>query len=56
MAERFTLTLEASNSTVPAIIRLRRLLKLALRTFGFRCVRCEQHETFPVSMLDIREQ
>jgi len=44
MAERYTLTIEAEPHRVPAIIRLRRLLKLALRTFKLKCIRCEQQD------------
>ena len=42
-AERFTLTLQAlpNPDGVSAIIRLRRVLKAALRSYGLRCVRCE---------------
>lgn len=42
--ERFSLTLEATSSTVPAVTRLRRLLKLAIRVFGLRCIRCTQEQ------------
>jgi hypothetical protein len=35
--ERFRLELEALADDVPAAIRLRRALKLLLRTFGLRC-------------------
>jgi hypothetical protein len=34
----YTITLEALPQSVPEIVRLRRLLKLALRQLGFRCV------------------
>lgn len=36
--ERFSLILEADTRTPPAIVRLRRALKLLLRYFGLRCV------------------
>jgi len=36
--EQFTITLQAQQSKTPAIIRLRRLLKMALRTFRIRCI------------------
>ena len=36
--ETFVLTLRAEAHVVPAIIRLRALLKAALRQFGLRCV------------------
>lgn len=38
-AERVTITLEASGAGAPLMVRLRRFLKFALRTFGLRCVR-----------------
>ena len=39
--ERFTLTLEAiPRDSRPASLRLRGLLKAALRGFGLRCVTC----------------
>ena len=39
--QRYTLVLEATpRHHAPAIVRLRRLLKVALRTFGLRCVEC----------------
>lgn len=34
----YMITLTASAGTVPAVVRLRSLLKLALRRFGFRVV------------------
>jgi hypothetical protein len=34
----YTITLEAQPNAIPETVRLRRLLKLALRAFGFRCV------------------
>lgn len=37
-APRYHLTLEAQPEAVPAVIRLRRLLKVALRGFGLKCV------------------
>jgi hypothetical protein len=36
--ERYLVTLDALVDDVPAAVRLRRLLKCALRSFGFRCV------------------
>lgn len=36
---RYVLTLEALPDDVPAEVRLRRLLKLLLRGYRFRCVR-----------------
>ena len=35
--ERFTLTVEALPDSAPAVIRLRRWLKMGLRAFGLRC-------------------
>jgi hypothetical protein len=37
-AEIFVLTLRAEAHVVPAIVRLRALLKAALRQFGLRCI------------------
>lgn len=39
---RFVLTLEPLPGKLPAIVRLRRLLKRLLRSGGFRCVRIEE--------------
>ena len=41
--ERFTLTLQAlpNPDGVSAIIRLRRVLKAALRSYRLKCIRCE---------------
>ena len=36
--ERFTIVVEAVPADVPAVIRLRRLLKAMLRGYGLRCV------------------
>ena len=43
---RFALVLQAvpDPGGAPAIIRLRRFLKMALRSYGLRCVRCERAE------------
>ncbi|GIW82602.1 MAG: hypothetical protein KatS3mg105_4409 [Gemmatales bacterium] len=38
----YRLTFQAQPDDVPAVVRLRRLLKLALRVFGFRCVSAEE--------------
>lgn len=38
----FQITLESRPDPVPEIVRLRRLLKLSWRAFGFRCVRVEE--------------
>ena len=37
--ERFVITLELLPSTVPTPIRLKRLLKYALRCLGLKCTR-----------------
>jgi len=42
MTERFIITLEAKPSTVPAIIRLRKLLKIAWRGLGLKCVKIKE--------------
>ena len=44
---RFALVLQAPDSGDAAIRRLRAFLKMALRAYGLRCVRCEpvQEET-----------
>lgn len=39
---RYILTLEAQPDDIPAILRLRRLLKICLRSFGFRAVKVEE--------------
>ena len=36
--ERYSVTLEAKADEVPSTIRLRRLLKVALRAFGLKCI------------------
>jgi len=38
MKPTFNLTLQAEPSGVPAIVRLRRALKVLKRAFGLRCV------------------
>jgi len=45
--ERFTLVLQALPDGVPAIIRLRRVLKAALRSYGLRCVQCGRRRSNP---------
>ncbi len=37
-AEKYTLTIESTPDNVPAINRLRRLLKALIRAYGFRCL------------------
>ncbi len=46
MSEQFTLTLRPLPHAVPVDVRLRRLLKTALRSFGFRAV--DVREVSPV--------
>jgi hypothetical protein len=41
-ANRYHIVLRALAHEVDEISRLKRLLKLALRQFGFRCVRVEK--------------
>jgi len=38
----FRLTVQALPQSVPAVLRLRRLLKTMLRWFGFRCLLAEE--------------
>jgi hypothetical protein len=38
----FRITMRAQPSDLPAIVRLRQLLKVALRSYRFRCVSVEQ--------------
>lgn len=35
---RYVLTFQSTKSTVPEIVRLRQMLKAALRRFAFKCV------------------
>lgn len=42
MNPRYALILTAKPSDVPAIIRLRRLLKLALRGFAMECIEVKE--------------
>lgn len=37
MGQKFTMILESTPDSIPVFIRLRRLLKAALRSYGFRC-------------------
>jgi hypothetical protein len=39
---RYQLLLEAQPGDVPAILRLRRLLKTLLRGYGFRCISAQE--------------
>ncbi len=45
--ERFALTLEALPDNAPAIIRLRWLLKAALRSYGLHCTAAVQLHDAP---------
>lgn len=45
---RYVVTFEAQDHAVPAMNRLRKLLKIALRSFGLRCLSLEA-ATGPVS-------
>jgi hypothetical protein len=48
--ERFNLTLEALPDSAPAVIRLKRFLKAALRSYGLRCTAAVQlHGDSPTS-------
>jgi hypothetical protein len=38
----YRLILEAELQSIPEIVRLRSLIKLALRSFGFHCIRLEE--------------
>ena len=40
----------------PAIIRLRRFLKAALRSWGLRCTECREHDDGPPLVLCGQEQ
>jgi hypothetical protein len=44
----FRLTLHAQASDLPAIVRLRQLLKMALRAYGFKCTGLEEIHAVPV--------
>jgi hypothetical protein len=43
----FRVLLRAQPGEIPATIRLKRFLKLALRAFGLRCVSCEEIQANP---------
>ena len=43
LAKRYTLVLRSLPSAVPSIIRLRRLLKTALRVYSLRCTDVIEH-------------
>ena len=45
--ETFRLTIETVPNDVPGVNRLRRLLKFLLRSFGFRCILCEDMTPLP---------
>lgn len=38
----YRVTLQATGSDVPAVVRLRRFLKMALRGYGLRCLDVEE--------------
>lgn len=40
--ERYRIEVEALPSGVPATVRMKRWLKIALRAFGLKCLRCEE--------------
>lgn len=49
MKQRFALTLETINAdTRPAVVRLRGLLKVALRGFGLKCVDANEIQAAPL--------
>jgi hypothetical protein len=51
--KHITLTLaDAGGRTPPPEVRLRRLLKLLLRTFGFRCVEVREHDPAATTAAD----
>ena len=39
---KYRVTLSFRADSVPAIVRLRRFLKMAWRAYGFRCVKVEE--------------
>jgi hypothetical protein len=47
----FRVMLHAQSADLPPIVRLRQLLKVALRSYGFRCVALEQILPVPVEQL-----
>jgi hypothetical protein len=44
MKDRWVLSFEATGEGPPVEIRIRRLLKTALRAYDLRCVHVENHE------------
>jgi hypothetical protein len=44
----YRITLHAQAGDLPAIVRLRQLLKVALRAYGFRCVALEEIHAVPI--------
>ena len=38
MKERFIIELQAAPGGIPAIVRLRKFLKMALRSYGLKCI------------------
>jgi hypothetical protein len=49
---RYLLTVEAQPGPVPAPVRLRRMLKYALRVCGLRCLSAEEMPTTPQPPVD----
>jgi hypothetical protein len=43
LANRYLVILEAQPSNAPPTVRLRRALKLLLRSFGLKCVHLKEH-------------
>lgn len=52
----FRITLHGQDSDLPAIVRLRQLLKTALRSYGFRCTGLEEIHAVPPVDLDVNER
>ena len=42
MGQRITITIEIQQHAIPAAVRLRRLLKVMLRSLGMRCIACRK--------------
>ena len=42
MNKQYVIVLKATPHPSPAIVRLRRLLKTALRAYGLKCVECRE--------------
>lgn len=52
----YRITLHAQTSDLPAIVRLRQLLKLALRAYRFRCTGLEEIHEVPVDQRERPEE